>query len=377
MFIQLIIFILAFVGLMVYKEDGTSFQRQQARKKYVIFLMVLLMLQSGLRNVAVGGDTYQYYFLFESVMKSTWSQVLFDAGIEGAKDPGYSVLTKLFSLIIPSFRWYLIAIAIFFFTALGRLLYKYLDSNLDVLVSLALYQCLFYGFFSITGLRQTIATALLLFALPLAIETRNGLRDTIWFWVLLFLASTIHKSAVLFAPVYFFPRIRNNKIMFWGAIILFVPMFSAGAYIGPLLVGSDFENYAHYLEQGNTLGANVFTLFIVMLFLAVFLNLKKINSYSPYNHVFTSTIAIATFLSPLLVLNPNNMRVVQYYSIFTLIILPMICKAYSSYLGKRQLYYILFVVFAIYTIMRHEPYAFFWQDMAFEDTGIILNDSKL
>ena len=377
MFVQLVIFILAYFGLWMYKENGTPFQRQQAHKKYVIFLMVLLILQSGLRNVAVGDDTYQYYSHFDSVMKSTWSQVLFDATLQGAKDPGYSILTKLFSMVFPSYRLYLIAIAIFFFTALGRLLYRYLGTNLDVFVSVALYQCLYYGFFSITGLRQTIATGILLFALPFALEKRAWFKNAFWFWAFLFLATTIHKTAFLFAPVYFLPRIRNNKIVFWGALILFVPMFSAGSFIGPFLAASDFEQYAHYLEQGDTLGATVFTIFIVTVFLAVFFKLKTINSFSPYNHVFTTAIAIAMFLSPLLILNPNNMRIVQYYSIFALIILPMICKAYSGYLGKRQLYYILFAVLALYTIMRNQPYAFFWQDMAFEDTGVILNDSNL
>lgn len=377
MYVQLAIFLLAYLGLMIYKESGTPFQRQQAHKKYVIFMMALLILQSGLRNVAVGDDTYQYYHLFDSIMHSSWNQVVSGNILLGSKDLGYSILSKLFSIVFPSYRLFLIAIAVLFFTALGRLLYRYLDNNLDVFVSVALYQCLYYGFFSITGLRQTIATAFLLLALPFALEKGKSKMNAIWFWALLLLATTIHKSAYLFAPVYFLPRIRNNQVVLWGAIVLFVTMFYAGPTIGIFLIASDFENFAHYLEQGDTIGATVFTLFIITIYLFVFFKFKTINSFSESNHVFTSSIAIAASLSPLLILNSNNMRIVQYYSVFAIFILPMICRAYSVYFGKKQLYYMVFALFAAYTIMRHEPYAFFWQDMAFEDTGMMLNDSNL
>ena len=67
MYIKLIIFFLALIGLSVYKETGTPLQQKNARKKYIIFMMLLLVLQSGLRNLAVGGDTYQYYWNFKEV----------------------------------------------------------------------------------------------------------------------------------------------------------------------------------------------------------------------------------------------------------------------------------------------------------------------
>lgn len=377
MYIQILIFILAFIGLYYFKDTGTYSQRLRARKRYVIFLMTLLTLQSGLRNVAVGGDTLAYYYMFDSVMASSWDSVLYEAALKGSIDPGYTILSKVFSMIIPSYRLYLIAIAVFFFTALGRLLYRYLNSNKDILVSIALYECLYYSFFSVTGLRQTIATAILFYALPLILNKRNGLRDTVHIFVLVILASTIHRSALLFAPVYFLPRIHNNKYVFLGTFAMFIPVFSIGSILGPILDNSDFERYAHYMEQSETTGAIVFSLYIVFLVLATFLKLKSINAYSQYNYVFTSAIAIAMLLTPLLMLNPNNQRIVQYYSIFGLFILPQICCAYSGRKGRTSLYIFVFVLFASYTIMRHEPYAFFWQDMTFGDSGQIVNDSKL
>lgn len=374
MYIQLFIFFLALIGLSIFKETGTPLQQNNARKKYIIFMMVLLILQSGLRNLAVGGDTYQYYHLFKFASDSSWQQLFLYASLPDSKDPGFSILCKVFSTIFPSYRLFLIAVAIFFFSVLGRFLYDNLQSNLDVLVSISLYECLYYGFFSITGIRQTVATAFLLFALSIILKRGYGTKNTLSFFALFLLACTLHKSAFLFLPFYFLPRLRNNRIVFWVAFVLFVPMFSAGSFLGGFLEDTAFEQYAHYMEQSETTGAIVFTLYIVLLALAVFIKLKTINSYSNSYHVFTSAIAIALLLSPLLVLDPNNQRIVQYYSIFGLIILPQICRAYSGTIPKRLVYISIFAVLAAYTILRHEPYAFFWQDMTFEFSGEILND---
>lgn len=376
MFLHLFIFLFAFLGLSFFKEVGSPEQRQIARKKYIVFIMFLLAIQSGLRNVAVGNDTLAYYYMYDSVMNSSWGQVLFQALLPNSKDPGYAILTKAISTILPSYRLYLIAIAVFFFTALGRVFYKYLHNNTEVLVGIGLYECLYYGFFSITGHRQTIATAILLFALPLIFKDTHRIRNGLLFFVLLVLASTIHKTAFLFAPMYFLPRLRRNKMVFILAFALFIPMFFVGPTLGNYLDDTEFEQYAHYLQQGDTAGAIVFSVYIVLLATAVFFKRKAINAYSPNNYVFASAIAVAMLLSPLLMLNPNNQRIVQYYSIFGLIILPQICDVYSV-AGKKSIHYLVFAVLALYTLLRQEPYAFFWQDMVFGDTGQIVNDGIL
>ena len=374
MYIQLLILIMALLGLSIYKETGTPLQQKNARKKYIIFMMVLLILQSGFRNLAVGGDTYQYYHKFQYASGLSWQQLFLHLILQNTKDPGFDILCKVFSTIFPSYRLFLITVAIFFFYVLGRFLYDYLQSNLDVLVSISLYECLYYDFFSITGTRQTVATAILLLALSIILKRGYGTKNTLSFFALFLLACILHKSAFLCLPFYFLPRLRNNRIVFWVAFVLFVPMFSSGSILGDFLEDSAFDQYAHYMQQGETTGAFVFTLYIVMFALAVFIKLKTINSYRNCNHVFTSAIAIALLLSPLLALDPNNQRIVQYFSIYGLIILPQLCRAYSGRIPQRVLCISIFAVLAAYTILRHEPYAFFWQDMTFEFSDEVLND---
>lgn len=365
---------MALFGLFIFRESGSLQQQGRARKRYVIFIMFFLILQSGLRNLAVGSDTLAYYHMFDSVMNSSWEKIWNDISLQNGHDFGYTILCKLFSVVCPSYRIFLIAVALLFFVAIGRLMYRYLNSNTEILVSVALYECLYYGFFSITGLRQTVATAVLLYALPFVLSDSQRFKNIVKFLICLFVASTIHKSAFLFAPFCILPYIRRNRIVFFLSFALFVPMFSVGNAFAGFLVGTDFEQYAHYMQQSETTGAVFFTWYIVFLSVLVFLKLRNINSYSKYNYVFTSAIAVSLLLSPLLALDPNNQRIVQYYSIFGILVLPQVCRAYSGLNNSKILYYIVFSVLFFYMISRVSPYAFFWQDMQFGDTGMILND---
>lgn len=364
MILQLLIFILLIFGVSYYSQNSINDRdNDKSHKSFIIYAMVLFILQSGLRNVAVGTDTYAYYLDFESVYYLSWDSVLDPFFIfittGSGKDPGYLILVKLFVSIIPSYRAFLLLVAISFFFSLGRILYKYTKSNYEVLVALALYQCMYYSFFSITGIRQTIATSILLFAVPYAIDKKK------WKFILLvFLAATQHKSALLFLPFYFLGYIKNTKRVMLLAFVSFIPMLLFGGAIAKYLTsGTVFEQYAGYLEGSEKAGAYTFAVYMILLCVFTVVKMKTINSESLSNYIFVSAVAVALALTPLTAIDPNNMRIVQYYSIFGLLILPKICGAYSQSTKDRNLYIVLFVFFGIYTLVRNNDYAFFWQEM--------------
>lgn len=138
----------------------------------------------------------------------------------------------------------LILIISMFIHALFRLVYRFEVSMKGILISVALYLSLFYSFFSITGIRQTIATAIALYCVPYALD-----RKIIKFFLTIGIAATIHKSVLLFIPFYFFPLIKNNKLTIRLAFATFVPMWIFGQTIGKTIIaGSIFDTYETYLE---------------------------------------------------------------------------------------------------------------------------------
>lgn len=364
MYVQLLIIILGFIALKWYPQVGYAENQVRQHKRYVIFMMVLLILQSGLRHVAVGSDTYQYYVgYFLDVEKSSWQSLWSDCleflnyGV--GKDPGYRLLLKAIQYILPTYQLYLLGLAAFVFYGLGKLFVKYTSSNYEVLVAIALYQCLYYSFFSITGLRQTMATGFLFLAVPYVTDRKP------WQFVLLLLiAATQHKSALLFAPFYFLPIVKQSRLMMIASFAMFIPMWTYGSqFAGMLMMGSSFEQYAMYIEGYEGAGAYGFAAFILLLGALLIYYHKSIVTKEQSANLILNSIAVAILLTPLTMIDPSNMRIVQYYSIFALFALPWVISNVEISNIKNR-YIIIILLLTAYTMSRGHEYAFFWQDMA-------------
>lgn len=163
--IQLLVLMLAFLGAWYYSllPAATPIRENRNRKNYIIFICIILILQSALRHVAVGADTYAYYLKFEEIKLTSWQEIwenfrsVYVLG-EG-KDAGYPLIQKVFQFFSGEYRIFLFFVAVIFFSSLGYFIYTQTKYISDVFVAIAIYEVLFYSFFSITGLRQTLATA--------------------------------------------------------------------------------------------------------------------------------------------------------------------------------------------------------------------------
>ena len=115
MIYKLLFIIILIIGYGFYCSTNTD----KSRRRYIIFSAIVLGLQSALRNVAVGADTYNYYLKFEAVKNTTWFEVFRsfpDTYLYGdGKDPGYLLLEKIFQVFSGEFRVFLFFIAIVFF----------------------------------------------------------------------------------------------------------------------------------------------------------------------------------------------------------------------------------------------------------------------
>lgn len=365
MYVQLLIIILGFLALKWYPQVGSEANQAKQHKKYIIFMMVLLILQSGLRHVAVGSDTYQYsigYYLDveQSSWLSLWNDFFEFFNYGTGKDPGYRLLLKAIQYVLPTYQLYLLGLATFVFYGLGKLFIRYTSSNYEVLVAIALYQCLYYSFFSITGMRQTMATGFLFLAIPF-VERRKPLQ----FALLVLIAATQHKSALLFAPFYFLPLIKNSRAMLIGSFISFIPMWLYGGEVAKYFMeGTTFDQYAGYLEQNEIAGAYGFAAYILLLGILLLIYYKQVIVTHVDSKLILNAIAVSIFLTPLTMIDPSNMRVVQYYSIFALFALPWVVSHIEVIGNINTRYVVVTVLLTIYTLSRHLEYAFFWQDMA-------------
>lgn len=336
---------------------------KRSRHRYVTYIILMLIIQSGFRNFAVGDDTYAYYLAFESVQNTTWTEIFqnfYDVYVIGeGKDAGYDFLVKLFSSVFPSFRLFLVAIAICFFCPLYRLIEKELSSIKDIFFSFVIYQTLFYSFFSITGLRQTIATIATILSINY-IKRKQLLR----FLLLILAASIVHKSVLIFIPFYFIANIKNSNKVLITSLVVMPLIFPYMRTLAELLVSIlGFDNYIDYLNPDDAVsGAINFAVFMMLTAILV-LFAKKYKSTSIPNYLVIAT-AIAILCTPLTWINPSLMRVVQYFSIFLIIALPLAVRNLGVDKSLSNLIYIGILLLLLLTIIRRgAEYAFFWQEM--------------
>lgn len=324
------------------------------KKIFVILASVQWIILSGLRHISIGADTMGYKVNFLNIANTDWSLLLKDfvdiifLGAEG-KDPGYSLFVKITQLFTVNYQVYLIIIALIFFIPLGYFIYKH---SKEPLISYLIFSTLFYSFFAITGHRQTISTALVVFIGYEFILKRRFLS----FLILVTIAFTIHKSSLIFIPFYFLYNFKIKRFhLIVGLISFAVLMIFRAQYM--IFLG-DISGYEYSIYDGA--GTFNFTLLFVSVYIVVILKLPIILANNKKSNHFINSLLIALLLLPLTWVNPSTMRSVQYFSIFLLLIIPGIVLSFNN-TDRPIVYTVAVVTLLILFLMNLPEYYFYWQ----------------
>lgn len=356
-FLEIILAIILLYGV----ADNSKLLSQKVmsveRKKwYCILSGSLWILISGLRGLSVGADTSAYYYSylniqnisFNELLKNILSKIVYDIG---NRDPGYDFFVKLTQIISKNYQIFLLIVAAIFMVPFLTWVWR---ESKNPLISFVLYSSLFYAFFSITGIRQTIATAMVVLIGDKLIKERKLLP----FLLLTFVASFIHKSALVFLPFYFISRIKISQktIITAGLAFLFAVIFR-NRLKSFFIAISGYDDYINAYEGA---GSTTFTLFLMMIFVLSIFAYKR-DDFLKKNQRFYSALYLAMFFVPLTWINPSAMRVVQYFSIYLVVLVPEMIEAVFFEKSKKIVTGIV-VFLLVYFLFRSSPtYVFFWQ----------------
>lgn len=358
----LIVFFIFILGLLFLKSTNPNSDAN--RKKYIRIVCFILILQSGLRNISVGDDTFAYKGSFEKAKETDWSEIKYQYENyftdEKVKDPGYIIFEKICHIITDDYQVYLFLVAVIFFTALGTFLYRNTNSIKYLILAFAIYMALFYWFFSITGIRQTLATAFTLFAFEILKKKKYLL-----FIVMIFLAANLHKTALVFLPILFIYFTNRIKFIYTSILLLF-PFFMVFRNNIALFVQNLF-GYKEYEELAES-GTFSFTLLIIILAVSALFNYNYLRTLNKNVKYYFFALAMVVILLPLSYINPSLLRIVLYYSVFIMVFAPMIFDSFTVF-SKRlssDLYVIGVIFVFLYflkTNLNSPEYGFFWENM--------------
>ena len=358
MIVQVLIIIIALL-LWQFKFPDKVVLGSHKDAKFMMIMCVILILQAGLRHENCGADTLAYKEFWEIYKYKTWDSVLRDVQQQFLFDPGFWIFMKASQYIFPTYQLFLLLSAAIFTSALCSFVFKLIDRNFDIVWFVLIYECLFYSTLAECTIRQGYAIALCFFSYRF-IEQRKLFP----FLLTIFLASSVHGSALVFLPFYFLHNTKRMGLVMTLAVIAVPILFSIKNEFVTFAVDTlNKEKYYGYKEaqDNSAYSFGIFYTFLFALgiwFRSVYIKHKR----EAPDILMAMTLGFA--LLPMLFVSGTLMRVVQYYSIFMVVFVPTLHNCIIKY--KKQFKYVfigLFIIFFLKVIANNQRYAFFWQEM--------------
>ncbi len=328
---------------------------ENKKKIYCTICAVQWILISGLRDWTIGNDTLEYANAFTRGLDTSWETAFsncWDYLFNGlkTKDPGYYLLQKIFQIFSENYQLWLFFIAIVFTGLMAMWIYKY-SSLPDV--SFVIYSVLFYSFYSITGHRQTLATALIIF---LGYEYAKK-KQFFKFVIVAFLAFMLHKSSIVFVLYYLIAGISITPLYLFvmSVIALVFALFGKQLYI-PIATFLGFEDEQINYNVG---GAETYATVLILLCLIAFCFYPWVKKQRKDAKYLYNMLMLALLTTIFVYQNQSFMRIQQYFSLVIMLIVPEIIQAIER--KYRAIPYLFVVIFlSVYFINLQPEYKFFF-----------------
>jgi len=197
-------------------------------------------------------DTVSYIDSFNNLSTNVSAKELF--GGTGVESPGFNALAYYFKKYISKdYTAWFTFLSIFQAGAIVSLYYRY---SCNYFLSMYLFITSTSFMWMQSGIRQFTAVCLILYFLNFVID-----RKLIAFAVVIYLAYTIHDSAILWVPIYFIVKFKPFSKQIWLFVALtllaffFISEFTT--FLDSSLEGTEYEGYGssltNYQADGDTI----------------------------------------------------------------------------------------------------------------------------
>lgn len=324
------------------------------KKHYIHFLLlsgIIVFLFFSFRSQYVGNeDTRNYYNMMKkAVSSSNWN----DYYDENGNEIGFQLFVFGLSRIFHDPQWLLVFSSAICIISVSYYIYHNSD---DIVMSMVMYISLDLMCFQMQIMRQSIAMSICLFAFEYAKK-----KKPIRFFLLVLLASQIHRTSMVFAVVYFIRWLKYDiKSMVLIALGSSITLLYSGRIIS--YANEFFEtNYTNIVSSGGFVAVAIYVLII----LTAFIFNKKLKNNC--NEVMIMYITIMGFVIYILrYFGTLIAERISFYFVFgQLALLPNTLKQLPERERILVKYFVYALMISLY-IYRLKgigmlPYEFFWQ----------------
>lgn len=310
-------YVLLIVFILLVSLFTCIYPNQKSRNIFLALTFIYLYIFCCIRDFGVGKDISGYIRMYNEtafVAWDDWEYVYFENG--------YIALMKICNIIGLSARGFFFVIYAIILFPIYLLIKK---QSPNALLSVIIYICFQFFVFDLTGLRQAAGMSICMLAYIIASEkySRNNFA---LFIILVCLAATFHKSALIFIFAYPIMRlpITSNTII----IYCIVAMLCFGLNITGVRTLLNYFNKSHYdysTEDSQQLGFTFVALLIiacVSVWTYYHTRQKKYQTQIKYttNMLLASVCFLALFNGSVL------LRSVMYYYFPMIISIPVFVK---------------------------------------------------
>ncbi|MBV7508971.1 EpsG family protein [Bacillus sp. sid0103] len=325
---------------------------KQNRNRIVIVLACFgIFLIQAFRAETIGHDLISYlpgYHMAESINIFAGER-LFNYEI------GYIFYSQVFSKLNFSNQWYLAVVAL---TIIAPIAYVWSKNSKMPGLSVFIYITLGFFTFSFSGLRQSIAMAIVFFSFKYIQK-----KSLIKFLLCVALAMLFHTTAIIFIFAYPLYYVRFKSIHFLFIIPSLIIIFILKTKIF-LLIYRLYRGAAGDIEA-----TNAYTMLIVMILVLIFAYIfgskdKQNIRFNSYKNYMLVAILIQIFASQ----SSEVMRAGYYYYLFITLLIPEVIK------NQRDLKVRILVVGVLILALMYffqtttgngyldvSPYHFYWE----------------
>lgn len=348
--------ILVILGLSSRSLFGTA-----NRPVFLVLLIFVLLLMSGLRRETVGLDTQRYFNSFNELASMNMADA--KEFITSQKDTGFYWFSWGFSKLMPDVHvWFMFVSAVYL---VGVALVCYWESP-DYAFSMLYMYCMGMFFFSMTGLRQALAMGITLSGYAFLAK-----RQFIPFVLIVALASVFHQSAVIYVLIYPLARMRTGWLRlllilgFFFVIIAFKNQVSVWIFnhIPQSLLDA---RLAGYVGNEKRLTASGFLIQLLM-FLFCLRYRSRIIADEPHRETLYNLASVSLVFQAAAMAFAEFFRMGMYFGWSFMVLIP-ICMQYEakdkSYEFIRLALMIAFIAYFFYSTVKSygiTPYNFFWE----------------
>ena len=356
MIIYLLLFaLLCICWITLYQNPGDDIIKRE--KKYCIFIALVFILIAALRGENVGTDTDGYYRDYTSLGLVSFEQILKSQ----AENPGYYVLAKVMYDAGVSVQLWFGIVATLYVGSVSKLIFRF---SKNITLSYIMFLTLGFYSFSLSGLKQTIAMAILLYAFNFLYDKKY-----IRFFICLAVSTYFHASSWSFIFAFILAIMKQKRYIYMLLSCAFaIVIFNAKSILGSAVDLLGNEHYGKYLEYDKKYSPTTFVVFLVILLFA-FVYLKN---YAKENRKECTMMCGMTYLGVIALLFSfvvaSAFRLALYFTVFSIILVPNVLTYEKNIRIRELLNIVISLVCVLYFIYVNReggsivPYEFYWNE---------------